>query len=179
MDGKRQIWEKATSADGDLIGAIPTETAGLYLYKPAPVLVCALCKAAIRPRLGVRLHYRKEHGCTGAELQWVLEVAEAAATEMESCGGLADPSRAALREDGSAPIPQLRVQAGFSCTACRDKFKDAPEALGREGDRWGERGAQKHPGREGEVEERDATVVLIGEAVYPLLGRRPLYTTAK
>ncbi|KXJ85269.1 hypothetical protein Micbo1qcDRAFT_186716 [Microdochium bolleyi] len=34
-------------------------------------------------------------------------------------GGLADPYLADLPADGSAPIPQLAVQAGFSCGACR------------------------------------------------------------
>ena len=95
------------------------DAAAVALYEPARVLICVDCKAAVRPGPNVAQHFRKTHEIRGDELQGVLELARALAETVASDGGLQDPYVAELPADGSEPVPQLAIQAGLRCTACR------------------------------------------------------------
>ncbi|KAH7009357.1 uncharacterized protein B0I36DRAFT_257826, partial [Microdochium trichocladiopsis] len=86
--------------------------AAIWLYEPARVLICADCKAAIRPGPNIAQHFRKTHEIKGDELQGILELARALAETVAGTGGLQDPYAAELPADGSEPIQQLTIQAG-------------------------------------------------------------------
>jgi len=91
----------------------------LYLYEPARVLICLLCRAGIRPGPAVQSHFRKSHEFRGPKLGEIRDAAAAAVAATGGAGGLVDVHKATRPPDGSEAIPQLRVQAGFNCNACR------------------------------------------------------------
>ncbi|KAH7012680.1 uncharacterized protein B0I36DRAFT_340088, partial [Microdochium trichocladiopsis] len=99
----------------DDAGAPPSEM-DVYLHEESRVLICSVCKGGIQPGPGIESHFRRRHGAKGAVLQRVREKATTAAA---TAGGLADPQTAETPADGTSPVPELRVQAGFSCIACR------------------------------------------------------------
>jgi hypothetical protein len=75
------------------------------------MLLCRLCKAAIRPGAGIKSHFRQEHQLKGKVLKDIKDYYGV----ME----LAAPNLAALPEDNNLGIEQLAILDGYSCEACR------------------------------------------------------------
>jgi hypothetical protein len=101
------------------------------------VLICLLCKAAVRPGAGIESHFRHMHKVKGSALVAIKHL----------CSGwsLNDPATMAPLDDGSRAIPELRIQAGYRCkicifmTICRSNNKTHSRTHGlREEQTWSE-----------------------------------------
>lgn len=74
------------------------------------ILVCLLCRTAVRPHRGIERHFRGVHCETGEALKRILSF----------CAGWSfeDPSTVELPWDGQPAIPELPVYGGYSCDEC-------------------------------------------------------------
>ncbi|KJZ69993.1 hypothetical protein HIM_10604 [Hirsutella minnesotensis 3608] len=74
------------------------------------IIVCLLCRTAIRPEKGIERHFRSVHGEKGEALKRILLF----------CAGwsLQDPSTIALPSDGCSAIPELPIYNGYACDEC-------------------------------------------------------------
>ncbi|KAK2122363.1 hypothetical protein NOF04DRAFT_1374394 [Fusarium oxysporum II5] len=78
----------------------------LYVLKKPRILICRLCRYAVRPDRGIETHFRKIHKYTGNKLKAVLSFCNKQ--------GFQDPTKVQLPENGSKAIPQLPKLGGFS-----------------------------------------------------------------
>ncbi|KNB04586.1 hypothetical protein FOXG_06642 [Fusarium oxysporum f. sp. lycopersici 4287] len=86
------------------------------------ILLCLLCKAAIKPEPAqVERHYRNCHKTIGQPLQEVIAFAESFSSAGWRPRALQDPTdeNMELPPDGSPPIPGLKTYKGLSCESCR------------------------------------------------------------
>ncbi|KAH7111690.1 hypothetical protein B0J13DRAFT_461702 [Dactylonectria estremocensis] len=74
------------------------------------ILVCLVCRAAVRPGPSIEMHFRGQHKLKGEHLQAVMSLC--------SDWLLQDPRCIALPNDGTKAIPYLPVYNGFRCTHC-------------------------------------------------------------
>ncbi|KAJ3454446.1 hypothetical protein MRS44_018340 [Fusarium solani] len=74
------------------------------------VLVCLICKTAVRPGEAIESHFRRQHFLKGDKLK--------AVKTLHSGWLLLDPAAMAPMDNESQVIPELAVQHGFSCKAC-------------------------------------------------------------
>ncbi|KAL6408600.1 hypothetical protein AUP68_07543 [Ilyonectria robusta] len=74
------------------------------------ILVCLVCRAAVRPGPSIEIHFRGQHKLKGEHLQAVMSLC--------SDWLLQDPRCIALPNDGTKAIPYLPVYKGFRCTHC-------------------------------------------------------------
>ncbi|KAF6809228.1 hypothetical protein CPLU01_15535, partial [Colletotrichum plurivorum] len=74
------------------------------------ILICKLCKAAVRPGKGIEGHFRT-HWIKGTLLQELLR----------SVAGypLEDPKVTELPNNGSRPVSELPIRLGLKCQQCR------------------------------------------------------------
>ncbi|KAH7459124.1 hypothetical protein FOMA001_g20247 [Fusarium oxysporum f. sp. matthiolae] len=82
----------------------------LYVLDKPRILICLLCRYAVRPDRGIETHFRKIHKYTGDKLKAVLSFC--------NNQGFQDPTKVPLPENGSKAIPQLPKLGGFSCDYC-------------------------------------------------------------
>ena len=75
-----------------------------------PILVCLICKAAVRPGSGVENHFRGVHRLKGGMLK--------AVNALRSGWTLQDPLQMSPKDKGSQVISDLKVQYGYSCKIC-------------------------------------------------------------
>lgn len=95
--------------------SIQTHTAirinGLAAILPDyPILVCLICKTAVRPGKGIGSHFRNIHCLKGEMLK--------ALNALHSEWALQDPLYMSPRDKESRVIPDLKVKHGFSCKVC-------------------------------------------------------------
>ncbi|KAL6405826.1 hypothetical protein AUP68_10965 [Ilyonectria robusta] len=74
------------------------------------ILVCLLCKAAVRPGGAIENHFRHVHHVKGETLK--------AIKQLHSGWTLGDPMNMAPLDDGSKVITELAAQWGYSCKSC-------------------------------------------------------------
>ncbi|KAF5975168.1 hypothetical protein FBULB1_7524 [Fusarium bulbicola] len=75
-----------------------------------PILICLICKTAVRPGKGIESHYRNTHFLKGEMLK--------AVNALHSEWALQDPLYMSPRDKESRVIPDLKVKHGFSCKVC-------------------------------------------------------------
>src|SRR5687767_12071963 len=75
------------------------------------ILICRLCRAAIRSGGSVESHFRQIHQLKGQVLQDIKNYFSDLETQ--------DPLQTELLADGSAIVDSLAVLDGYSCTQCR------------------------------------------------------------
>ncbi|KAM5527130.1 hypothetical protein FOXYSP1_20399 [Fusarium oxysporum f. sp. phaseoli] len=75
------------------------------------MLLCRLCKSAVRPGTSIESHFRHEHQLKGKVLKDIKDYYGS----ME----LADLKFAELPQDGSVAVELLDIFSGYSCAACR------------------------------------------------------------
>jgi hypothetical protein len=83
----------------------------MQLNEEHQMLLCWLCKSAVRPGPSIESHFRHEHQLKGKVLKEVKNYYET----ME----LADPKFAELQEDGSVAVELVDMLSDYSCAACR------------------------------------------------------------
>ncbi|EXA30654.1 LOW QUALITY PROTEIN: hypothetical protein FOVG_17988 [Fusarium oxysporum f. sp. pisi HDV247] len=86
----------------------------MQLNEEHHMLLCRLCKSAVRPGPGIESHFRHEHQLKGKVLKEVKNYYEM----ME----LANPKFAELQEDGSVAVELVDMLSGYSCAACITKL---------------------------------------------------------
>lgn len=74
------------------------------------ILVCLVCRTAVRPEKVIECHFRGVHGKKGEVLKRILSF----------CAGWSfeDPSTVVLPWDGRSAIPELPIYSGYSCDEC-------------------------------------------------------------
>ncbi|KAK5988588.1 hypothetical protein PT974_10072 [Cladobotryum mycophilum] len=83
------------------------------LYEPSMLLLCKICRAAIRPTApAVNSHFRKQHKLAGKVLQGITTFAHSHRATLN------DPHTVKLPSNHSPPISDLPVLEGYSCTEC-------------------------------------------------------------
>jgi hypothetical protein len=82
----------------------------LYMLDEPRILICLLCRYAIRPGRGIETHFRNKHKYTGDKIKGILYFCNKQ--------GFQDPTKVLLPENGSKAIPQLPKLGGFSCDYC-------------------------------------------------------------
>jgi hypothetical protein len=82
----------------------------LYVLDEPRILICLLCRHAVRPGRGIETHFRNTHKYTGDKLKAVLSFCDKQ--------GFQDPTKVPLPANGSKAIPQLQKLGGFSCKYC-------------------------------------------------------------
>jgi hypothetical protein len=116
----------SVSDDNDAAVTTPGDQV-IQLCEELNVLLCLLCPAAIKPGTDqVRHHYRNRHRTVGAQLQEVTAFATSFSPSGSQPRALQDPTEKdmELPVDGSPPIAELEVYAGFSCKSCRHLTRD-------------------------------------------------------
>ena len=74
------------------------------------VLICLICRAAVRPGKAITPHFRKAHEMKGEPLRRVLSFCKD--------WSFNDPVSVALPRDGTRLIPELPTLFGYSCKEC-------------------------------------------------------------
>ncbi|KAH7261579.1 hypothetical protein BKA59DRAFT_488953 [Fusarium tricinctum] len=82
----------------------------LYVLGEPRILICLLCKQAVRPGRSIEAHFRNIQKYTGDKLKAVLSFCDKQ--------GFQDPTKVPLPANGSKAIPQLPKLGGFSCDNC-------------------------------------------------------------
>lgn len=82
----------------------------LHVLDEPRILICLLCRHAVRPGRGIEAHFRNMHKYTGNKLKAVLSFCR----DQE----FQDPTKVPLPTNGSKAIPQLPKLPGFSCDYC-------------------------------------------------------------
>jgi hypothetical protein len=82
----------------------------LHVLDEPRILLCLLCRRAVRPGRGIENHFRNTHKYTGDKLKGILSFCDKQAFQ--------DPTKVPLPENGSKAIPQLPKLGGFSCDYC-------------------------------------------------------------
>jgi hypothetical protein len=106
----------------------------LYVLDKPRVLICLLCRYAVRPGRGIERHFRNIHKFTGDKLETVLSFCDKQ--------GLQDPITVPLPAHGSKAIPQLLKLGGYSCDYCEFLSIDKSN--------------MRHHGRQCKLEDRKA-----------------------
>ncbi|KAI3573094.1 hypothetical protein IWW34DRAFT_596869, partial [Fusarium oxysporum f. sp. albedinis] len=75
-----------------------------------PILICLICKTAVRPGKGIESHFRNTYCLKGEMLK--------AVNALHSEWKLQDPLHMSPRDKESRVIPDLKVQHGYSCKVC-------------------------------------------------------------
>jgi hypothetical protein len=75
-----------------------------------PMLICLICKTAVRPGKGIESHFRNIHRLKGEMLQ--------AVNSLHLEWTLQDPLHMSPRDKESRVIPDLKVKHGYSCEVC-------------------------------------------------------------
>ncbi|EGU75252.1 hypothetical protein FOXB_14237, partial [Fusarium oxysporum f. sp. conglutinans Fo5176] len=102
----------------DSSSSIRTHTAvridGLAAILPEyPILICLICKTAVRPGKGIESHFRHNHRLKGEMLK--------AVNALHSEWTLQDPLHMSPRDKESRAVPDLKVKHGFSCKNYQQK----------------------------------------------------------
>ena len=77
------------------------------------LLICLICRAAVRPGKAITPHFRKAHEMKGETLRRVLAFCKD--------WSFNDPVSVVLPRDGTSSIPELPTLFGYSCKECRYK----------------------------------------------------------
>ena len=75
-----------------------------------PILICLICKTAVRPGKSIENHFRHTHRLKGQTLKSI--------NALHSEWTLQDPLHMSPRDKGSQIIPDLKVKHGYSCKVC-------------------------------------------------------------
>jgi hypothetical protein len=101
------VWPHALYAED---GHISFMDGVLHVLDKSRILICLLCKYAIRPGKGIETHFRNMHKYTGDKLKGILSFCDEQVFR--------DPTKVPLPDNGSKAISQLPKLGGFSCDYC-------------------------------------------------------------
>ncbi|KAF4435120.1 restless-like transposase [Fusarium austroafricanum] len=108
--GKRSI-EKTFDSSPPVLTHAAVRIDGIAAILPEyPILVCLICKAAVRPDKGIGSHFRHTHCLKGEMLKAVYA--------LHSGRTLRNPLHMPPRDKESRAISDLKVKHGYSCKAC-------------------------------------------------------------
>jgi hypothetical protein len=114
---RTSVYEKSRSTESALDPSLvaPTHSAirvdGLATILPEyRILICLICRTAVRPGEAIESHFRRTHRLKGERLK--------AVKVLHSGWLLQDPLTMAPMDNKSRIIPELEVQHGYSCKAC-------------------------------------------------------------
>jgi hypothetical protein len=82
----------------------------IQLNQDYQILICRLCRAAVRPDASINSHFRRQHQLKGRVLKDIKDYF--------STFELADPTLIPLLDDNSLAIEQLTIYNGYSCCIC-------------------------------------------------------------
>jgi hypothetical protein len=94
-----------------MMEGIPDIESIIYINEEYQILICKLCRTAVRPGTKIERHCRDMHQIKGDQLRDIIFRFASASFE--------DPNKTVLPTDGSSPVAGIPIIHGFSCTQCR------------------------------------------------------------